>query len=1405
MSENSGVVASGHKMAPLNTWDKIIAQITASRNEADIEKKIDLIIELLVNIRLLDKEDKIFDARDVKGNIEDIYRRVLEETRLTLDSMQSPSGEYIYYFRELLKKLPIRSGGDIIGDIRSAAEHFEESRDGDDPMLSFAGDLRKEVHRKLSPRILTKYIKPYLNFIRGGDSGAMAASGYMALAATFDPKSEPAEFVELAEEMEKNLSYLWDYNKGDITEVKKNLEARLDLFEKCFLRKEMETFLNICAEPFIKETDNLVDCLKRLTSFKMLLKKSYFEKRIGLFDYLNVDLYIGRLVFIFTNDLTNSHYEPVTFSNVKKCVNLIKEFIGLLSLKGILPEKNDNLIRDLNEISEMETIDILRTKRTVESVSVELQKFLRKNIVFRVSQALNNVLEAYKIPTSNLSPIKDRFFNNFIRTTEFHAVSEFIEKIIIFLNRELAAKSVENSLYGKYKVAEMPKAGANCEAFIAATWTETPDGIRPFLGGKGNGIIDMNNLGIATPPAFILGLPICREMLEEKNDKTAFRAAVKKFVGQLEEKTGKKLGGVKDPLLVSVRSGTTVSLPGSMCTILNTGITPQVRTSLAASYGECFASSVYYRFLKNALVALEIIPPRETGATAESIEAAEKLAVEKLGDSFLTDAFEQLVICIELVFASSKSESVREYLRELSIEVVYGTAVTVQQMVFGNKNHDCLSGVLFTRNPISGKDELFGEYKEMAQGEDVVMGNIVTRHIASIPGHIKEGLTRYKEILERELKHELDIEFTVEDGKLYLLQTRRATVSAYAKVVIDTDFMKKGIISAGEFRRRMERMCATNAFISVPWADTELREWKPPVGTGVPINHGTAWGTLVLTREKLDEQKAKRENVIYFAQNTNPSDFYIINNSHGIVTVFPGRTSHAAITSITLNKPCVVGCANAVIDLERKTVTFKGETDTVLKEGEMVTLDANGGCLFRGTVPLTNSFIKTQAILDTVNSSMKPDEAAEKVERILREKMQTLEKEMGARKKSIAGVSKNELAGKNVLVRLDLNVPFSKGAITNSARIDAAAPTIKYLLEAGATPILCSHFGEPDKQEKKGKSREEIYHEYSLKPVAEYINKRLGNVVFHEDSIASSGVLIKKQDIVRGKVNIIENLCFAIGEKENDTVFARGLAGLSDSIFVNDAFGTCHRNHASITGVTKHVKMKLAGFLIEKELKYLGGAIADPQRPFVGITGGSKISSKLGVIESLLQKIDLLIVGGGIGYTLLKATGFDVQKSLVEESMLETAKKLMDRYGNKIVLPRDFVITDKFDFAGQKVGNLERDVKTIKEGWESFDLGSESIDHALKILGDAKTILWNGPIGAFEIKEGSAGTMRLAAELAKMAENGKIVIIGGGDSAAAVTLAGVEDKMTHVSTGGGASLEFLERLTLPGISVLDSE
>lgn len=1403
MMENiSGNLNFDHGMVPLNTWDKIVDKIKEIRLEHDIEKKISIIIALLVNIRLLDKEEKIYDQRDQKQNIETIYKMVFDETEKTLNSIPDPSNEFIYYFRELLKKLPIRNGrgSDLIGDIRSAAEYFEEGRNSNDPMISFAGDLRKEVHRKLSPRILDKYIVPYLQLIKQNNPDSLSRAGYMSLASRFDAKSEDPKFIELAEELEEKLSYLWDYENGDIAAVKRNLKNKLNLFEKCFLKKEMETFIEICNAKHIDDTGNLVDCLKRLGSFKLHLKKSYFEKRIELFDFLDLDLDIGRLVFIFTNDLTNNHYEPITFDNIKDGMLLLKELVVLLSIKGILAEKSEKFIKELKSIYQMETIDVQKTKRLFQNISIELQQFMQNNIFSRLSQMLNNVLEAYKVPTSNLSPIKDRFFNNFIRTTEFHAVNEFLEKAIQFCNRELATQNVESSLYGKYRLIELPSVNGNYDDFIANTWTKTPEKVRPYLGGKGNGIIDMVNLGVRVPEAFILGLPICRELDVERADRAEFRNSVKKYLSQLENKTGLKLGDDEKPMLVSVRSGTTISLPGSMCTILNVGITPQIRKALTRQYGQSFSDSIYLRFLANCLVALEI--PVIADLTISSAE--DKIKAE-LGSKFLEDPFEQLIKSIELVFASSRFQNVRDYLKELSIEVIYGTAVTIQQMVFGNKNHNCLSGVLFTRNPINGNNELFGEFREMTQGEDVVMGNIITRNISTIPAKIRDELLRYRGILEKELKHELDIEFTVEDDNLYLLQTRRATISNYAKLVVDVDLMKNGIISLAEFKKRIERLCTTNAFVSVPRATDEYREWKPPLTAGVPINNGIVCGTLVLTLEKLEEIKAHRENIVYFSQNTKPSDFYIMNNAHGIVTIFPGRTSHAAITSITLNKPCVVGCANAVIDLENKTVTFKGESDTVLKEGELVTLDANGGYLYRGSVPLSNSFIKTNNILEAVRNLDSSLQAAEKVNQIIHQKISALEKETGFRKKVVTSAGKDLLSGKNVLVRLDFNVPLDKGVITDTNRIDAAFPTIRYLLEVGATPILCSHLGEPDKQEKKGKSREEIYAEYSLKPVADYLEKHFAKVVFHEKSIASSGVLISKKAIVKGSINVLENLRYAIGEKENDSHFARGLANLSDSIYVNDAFGTCHRSHASITGVPRFVTNSLAGMLVERELKYLGESVSDPKRPFVGITGGSKISTKLGVIESLLQKIDKLIVGGGIGYTLLKATGFDVQNSLVEESMMDTAKKLMDKYGDKIILPKDFVITDKFDFAGRRVGNLERNVKNIKEGWESFDLGQESINHAISVLEDAKTVLWNGPIGAFEIKEGSEGTIKLAMELARMAENGKVVIIGGGDSAAAVKIAGVADKMTHVSTGGGASLEFLERLSLPGVSVLDSE
>lgn len=1397
---------SKREIAPLNTWDAITEQISSIRKETNTEKQIDLIIELIVNIRLLDKEEKIFDKRDTKGNIENIYARILGETTLVINSVKNPTEEFTYYFRELLKKLPIRNGGaDLIGDIRSAAEYFEEGRDSEDPLLSFAGDLRKEVHRKLSPRILTRYIRPYFELIRNGNREPLAKAGYMAIASSFTPSEEDIRFIKLAEEMEEKLTYLWDYEKGNIFRLKENLASRSDLFEKCFLKKEMLTFLKLCIPEYIKETHNLTDCLQRLTSFKMLLRKSFNEGRLDHFDYLNLDLDIGRFIFIFTNDLTNNHYETIKYSNLKESMILVKDLLTLLELKGMITY-NTEFAKVLTEIYENDSLDLLKTKNIFQNISAELQTFMHNKIFIKLNYTLNNVLEAYEIPTSSLAAIKDRFFNNFIRTTEFHAVNEFIEKIIIFLNKEIAAKNTENSLYGKYELKKMPEVNGNYDAFVATTWTKTPGNIRVYLGGKGNGLIDMCNLGVRIPPAFILGLPICVELSKPNADYECFKKTVKTYLKQLENATGKQLGNPENPLLLSTRSGTTISMPGTMCTILNVGLTPEILKIFSEEYGKAFAENIYLRFLKNTLAGMEIELAFEKGERIfQQTKRAEEIIKERLGEKFLNDPFEQLVKCIELIFKSSNSESAKNYLKTMSIDVVYGTAVTVQQMVFGNKNPDSMSGVIFTRNPINGKDELFGEYREMTQGEDVVMGNLITRTISTVNPQIHKQLVEYKNILERGLKHELDIEFTVDDNVLYLLQTRRASVSTYAKLIINTDMLKNGIIGTEEFKKRMERLCAGNSSISVPRDGMGFQEWNPPVSTGMSINQGITWGKLVLTKERLDELKEQRESMVYFSQSTKPSDFYMINNAHGIATIYPGRTSHAAITSITLNKPCVVGCSNAVIDLENKTVTFKGENDVILKEGEPVTLDANGGYLYRGTVQLSNSFINTRDIVNAIYDLTEAKETAEKVENIIKGKLNFLKKETTTKKKDISTVDKSIFAGKNILVRLDFNVPFKNKKISDMGRIDATFPTINYLLAAGATPILCSHLGDPGAQEKHGKSREEVYSEYSLKPVADYVSKKLKNVVFHEGSIGSSGVLIKKEDIQKNKINIIENMRFAIGEKENDAIFSRSLANLCDGIFVNDAFGTSHRSHASVTGVTKFVDVKLAGLLIKKELQYLGSAVNSPKHPFIGIMGGSKISTKLGVIERLLQKMDMLIVGGGIAYTLLKSIDFNVQNSLTEDTMLEQAAKLMAKYKNKILLPVDFVNTDVIDFKNNCVGDVERDVEQISEGWKSIDIGSKSINNIIDVLNTAETVLWNGPIGISEIKEGAVGTIRIAEKLAEITQKGKTVIIGGGDSAAAVKEIGLSDKMTHVSTGGGASLEFLERLTLPGISVLDSD
>lgn len=379
-----------------------------------------------------------------------------------------------------------------------------------------------------------------------------------------------------------------------------------------------------------------------------------------------------------------------------------------------------------------------------------------------------------------------------------------------------------------------------------------------------------------------------------------------------------------------------------------------------------------------------------------------------------------------------------------------------------------------------------------------------------------------------------------------------------------------------------------------------------------------------------------------------------------------------------------------------------------------------------------------------------------------------------------------DVEGKHVLVRVDFNVPISDGEVGDDTRIQAALPTIKYLLDNEAAVILCSHLGRP-----KG----EIKPELSLKPVAAYLDSIMDvPVKFAEDCIGEPAETAAA-DLKPGQVLVLENTRFHAGEKKNDPEMAKKLASLAE-LYVNDAFGTSHRAHASTAGVAEYLPAA-AGFLLEKEIKYLGNNIADPKRPFVAILGGAKVSDKIGVIDNLLEKADRILIGGGMANTFFKAQGYEMADSLVEDDVLGNAKDLLDNAGGKIVLPVDVVIADAFDAdAADKI----IDVGDVPAGWRILDIGPRTVRAFRDIIERAGTVVWNGPMGVFEFDKFAKGTFEVAKAIA---ESDAIGIVGGGDSASAVKKSGLDDKITHISTGGGASLDMLEGKTLPGLAALD--
>ena len=396
-------------------------------------------------------------------------------------------------------------------------------------------------------------------------------------------------------------------------------------------------------------------------------------------------------------------------------------------------------------------------------------------------------------------------------------------------------------------------------------------------------------------------------------------------------------------------------------------------------------------------------------------------------------------------------------------------------------------------------------------------------------------------------------------------------------------------------------------------------------------------------------------------------------------------------------------------------------------------------------------------------------------------------------KKTVANLSSSDLSGKRVLVRADFNVPLDDaGNITDDTRIRAALPTIQDLTSKGAKVILSSHFGRPKGVDEK----------YRLTPVAKRLSELLGQTVEKPSDCIGDEVAAKVAAMENGQVLLLENVRFHPEEEKNDPEFAKQLAANAD-LYVNDAFGTAHRAHASTEGVTQYLKPSVAGYLIEKELQYLQNAIENPKRPLAAIIGGSKVSSKIGVIETLLEKCDKLLLGGGMIFTFYKARGLSVGKSLVEEDKLELAKSLEAKAkerGVEFLLPTDVVVADSFSAdANSQVVSIEN----IPDGWMGLDIGPESVKMFQEALADCKSVLWNGPMGVFEFDKFAVGTEAIARTLADLTKTGTDTIIGGGDSVAAVEKVGVADQMSHISTGGGASLELLEGKVLPGIAALD--